>query len=215
MAKRTKIQLATDNPEQKASLPMLKKHCNSHVRKTLESFGHEAAICNLENKFGADGTRGADFYGKQFPSVYQEAVRNFFQFHRRLPDANTLPLAADHLFFSKFFGYFPTAPNAASKLNAAEFLDQDRFAGKIYVPRRSLVSTGPDLPDDLSSVLGWWLKLDLGNAAMVKIGPSTDGSDRKMLPALTERWFRSQHYGWRWGEWWYSASAQRVFLKKT
>ncbi|WP_282048363.1 ATP-grasp fold amidoligase family protein [Sulfitobacter mediterraneus] len=193
---------------------MLKEHLNNLVHKTLKPFGHEAAICNLENRFGPHGMRGTDFYGHQFPIVYRAALRNFFEFHKRLPDAKALPFAADHLFFSKFFRYFPTTPNAAGKLNAPEFLDQKRFSNKIYIPRRACVSNMPLSTKDLSLVLGWWLKLDLGNAAMVKVDPSIDKSGQKMLRALTKKWFRTQRYGWRWGEWWYSASPQHIFMEE-
>jgi len=185
------------------------------VYQTLAAFGHDAAIPFFEKTWPqARGVRGVEFYGMLFPTVYRTAARNFFQFHKRLPDANALPLAADHLFFSKFFRPFPTKPNAASKLNAVKFLDQNRFAKKIYVPRRLFVSSVPALPDDLSSVSGWWLKLDLGNATHVKIDPESGTLNHKMLGERVKHWFKSPRYGLRWGEWWYAATPQRIFCEE-
>lgn len=158
--------------------------------------------------------RGVDFYGKRFRTAYRGALRNFREFHNRLPDADSLPKAADHLFFSKFFRAFPVQPNAASKLNAEAFLDRERFGDRIYVPRRLFVSDRPELPQDLTPVLGWWLKLDLGNAAHVRLEPFHLGAGRRALEHRMARGFAEPRYGWNWGEWWYSASPQRLFFEE-
>lgn len=158
--------------------------------------------------------RGVEFYGDMFRIAYQGALRNFQQFHKRLPDADTLPKAADHLFFSKFFRAFPTVPNAASKLNAEAFLDRNRFGDRIHVPRRMFVSAMPSLPEDLFPALGWWLKLDLGNASHVRLQPAHLGAGRRILEWLIARGFTPPRYGWGWGEWWYSASPQRFFFEE-
>lgn len=193
---------------------MTQSPIDAQIRETLAFYGHEAALCDLPNPWGAQGARGLEVYGRHFPTVYRQAVGNFAQFHRRLPDANQMPLAADHLFFSKFFRYFPTAPNAASKLNAALFLDRARFGDRIYVPQRKFIASGPDLPDDLPQVSGWWLKLDLGNATQIRVTPERIRSSRESLHSLVKAWFKRPRYGWRWGEWWYSASAQRIFFEE-
>lgn len=187
---------------------------DTRIRKTLEAFGHDALLPSFEIPDHRDRTRGVEFYGPRFPAVYRNAIRNFFRFHGRLPDVEKLPLAADHLFVSKFFRSFPTDPNAASKLNAVRFLDRDRFGAKIYVPRRLFISTTPRLPEDLSPVFGWLLKLDLGNAAQLKIDPGLDGRKQRIIRRRAERWFREEPYGFQWGEWWYSASPQRVFFEE-
>ena len=88
------------------------------VRHTIISAGHAAALKTYRNPFGEGGQCGHEFYGPDFPGVYQNALRNFRQFHRRHPDAQRMRLAADHIFFSKFFRYVPREPNASSKLNA-------------------------------------------------------------------------------------------------
>lgn len=187
---------------------------NTEIRKTLEGFGHGAVSSNLELPGRPDRTRGVDFYGHRFPVIYQNAIRNFFDFHGRLPDAEKLPLAADHLFFSKFFRFFPTNPNASSKLNAVRFLDKERFGERIYAPSRVFISATPRLPEDLSPVSGWWLKLDLGNAAQLKVPSSLDSRKRQEIARRVERWFRGEPYGFQWGEWWYAASPQRVFFEE-
>jgi|SRR6056297_3578272 len=187
---------------------------NARIQKTLEAFGHDALLSCLETSDGYDGVRGVDFYGPRFPAVYRSAIRNFSSFHGRLPDAGRLPLAADHLFFSKFFRIFPTNPNAASKLNAVRFLDKERFGEKVYVPRRFFISTTPSLPEDLSSVSGWLLKLDLGNAAQFKVPTGLGSTQQRVIRHRVEKWFAAAPYGAQWGEWWYSASPQRVFFEE-
>lgn len=184
------------------------------LRQAFALHDHGALFDLLVGQEVQGRVRGLEFYGRDLPRVYRNAVRNFFRFHQRLPDGEGLPRAADHLFFSKFFRFFPQDPNPASKLNAALYLDAERFGDSIYIPDRRVFSRKQPLRETLSSAPGWWLKLDLGNSAQIQLPAILNDVDARAARRRLKRWLHSARYGWSWGEWWYSASRQRVFLEE-
>lgn len=156
---------------------------------------------------------GLEFYGDALARVVAIARKNFAEVHNRVPDPVGLPLAADHLFFSKFLRRFPHPPNPASKIDGARYLDHARFGDRVHVPRKLFVTDRPAFPADRSGLIGAWLKLDLGNGAHRRMTPELAAADDRQVKQAMSAALTHQ-YGLGWGEWWYSASPQRIFFEE-
>jgi hypothetical protein len=157
--------------------------------------------------------RGIEFYSaRAFLSSLTTALEHFTHFHDRLPDLVNPISTADHFFCVKFFGFIPMPPNPADKLNVLLFVPE-RMSACVTKPKVRWTSDQPVLPDDSALPPGqYYLKAANGCRMHELITWPVDKPTRRNLERKCAEWL-DKRYGLRWGEWWYTASPQRIFIE--
>lgn len=162
-----------------------------------------------------NGKRGVDVYlPNDLPLIYVSALKNYCEFHKRLPEISCPQFAMDHLFLSKFFRYFPIKPNPSAKHTPLKYVP-DNLRNLLYQPKQIVL----DSPDELRRVIvkgrnPFFIKLSLGNADFIKLSPDEFNTQREAIISEMARRYSRLRYGVSWGEWVYGIGPQKIIVEQ-
>lgn len=157
--------------------------------------------------------RGIDYYpAADFIEALLEGIRLFEGVHGRPPKLASPESFSDHVFCRKYFGALPI-PSLGDKLNAREYARVR--VGETYMPK--IAWAGRSLSDlDVSSLKPgkYVFKATHGSGFTRMVTLPDDFPKRFDELKGAEVYWKSQKFGYSWGEWHYSCFEPMVFLEE-